>query len=224
LYPEIDVDVLAFHDKSTVCWMVAPEPLAVSEANVELLVKKEMLAEAIPVAVGANVTLKGRLWPAASVTGKVNSPRVNAELLELLEDTVTLPPPAVKLPDWVCVVPIVTLPKLMVPGVMPNVPLEVVPLPVKDTPTDGSDALELRESVALAVPVVDGVKVTERLVLPPAAKVYGKVRPLTLKAVSLTVALEMVRLDPPELDKLSSFVWLLPTVTVPRFMLEGTVK
>jgi len=55
------VDVLAFHDKSTLCWMVAPEPLAVSKAEVELLVKKEMLAEDIPVAVGANVTVKGRL-------------------------------------------------------------------------------------------------------------------------------------------------------------------
>jgi hypothetical protein len=204
--------------------MVAPEPLAVSEAAVELLVKKEMLAEAVPVAVGANVTVKGRLWPAASIMGKVNPPRVNAELLELLEDTVTLPPLAVKLPDWVCVVPIVTLPKLREPGVTPNVPLDVVPLPVRGTPTEGSDALELRESVALAVPVVDGVNVTERLVLPPAAKVYGNVKPLTPKPVPLTVALEMVRLEPPELDKLSSFVWLVPIVTVPRFMLEGAVK
>jgi hypothetical protein len=61
LYPEVDVDVLAFHDKSTVCWMVAPEPLAVSETEVELLVKNEILAEAVPVAVGANVTVKGRI-------------------------------------------------------------------------------------------------------------------------------------------------------------------
>jgi len=112
----------------------------------------------------------------------------------------------------------------MEPGVTLNVPVDVVALPVRDTPTDGSDALELSESVALAVPVVDGVNVTERLVLPPAAKVYGKISPLTLKPVPLTVALEMVRLDPPELDKLSSFVWLVPIVTVPRFMLEGAVK
>jgi hypothetical protein len=84
--------------------------------------------------------------------------------------------------------------------------------------------LELRESAALTGPVVDGVKVTERLVLLPAAKVYGKVRPLTLKPVPLTVAPEIVRLDPPELDTLSSFVWLLPIVTLPRFMLVGAVK
>jgi len=112
----------------------------------------------------------------------------------------------------------------MEPGVTPNVPLDVVPLPVRGTATEGSDALELRERVALAVPVVDGANVTERLVLAPAAKLYGNVRPLTLKPVPLTVALEMVRLDPPELDKLRSFVWLLPIVTVPRLMLEGAVK
>ena len=68
-------------------------------------------------------------------------------------------------------VPMLTLPKLIEAGVMPKVPLEVVPLPVRDTPTDGSDALELRESVALSVPVVDGLKVTDRLALPPAGSV-----------------------------------------------------
>jgi len=61
LYPVIDEDVLASHDKSTECWMFAPEPLAVSDAKVEALVKKEMLAEAVPVAVGAKVMVKGTL-------------------------------------------------------------------------------------------------------------------------------------------------------------------
>src|SRR5215470_12203016 len=103
----------------------------------------------------------------------------------------------------------------MEPGVTPNAPLDVVPLPVRDTLTDGSDALEVRDSAALSVPVVDGLKVTERLVLPPAAKVYGKVRPLTLKPVPFTVAPEIVRLDPPELEIVSACVWLLPTVTLP---------
>jgi len=61
LYPEIAVDVLAFQDKLTVCWTVVPEPLAVSEAEVEMLVKKERFAEAVPLVVGANVTVKGTL-------------------------------------------------------------------------------------------------------------------------------------------------------------------
>ena len=50
-------------------------------------------------------------------------------------------------------------------------PLDVVPLPVRDTPTVGSDALEVRDRAALSVPVVEGVKVTDKLALPPAARV-----------------------------------------------------
>jgi hypothetical protein len=40
---------------------VAPEPLAVSEAEAELPAEKEMFADAAPVVVGANVTVKGKL-------------------------------------------------------------------------------------------------------------------------------------------------------------------
>lgn len=61
LYPDIEVDVLAFQDKSTVCWTVAPVPLTLSRAEVEVLVKKERFAEAVPVVVGENVTVKGTL-------------------------------------------------------------------------------------------------------------------------------------------------------------------
>ena len=167
LYPEIEVEVLAFQDKSTVCWMLAPEPLTVSNAELELLVKNEMFAEAVPVVLGANVTVKGRLCPAASVTGNVSPPTANAELLEQSEERVRLPPVAVILPDCVCVVPIVTLPKLIEPGVTPSIPLALVPLPVKAILTEGSEASETSESVALSVPVVAGLKVTNRLALPP---------------------------------------------------------
>jgi hypothetical protein len=48
--------------------------------------------------------------------------------------------------------------------------------------------------------------------------------PVTLKPVPLTVAPEIVRLDPPELDTVRACVWLLPSVTLPRFKLEGAVK
>lgn len=101
LYPATDVDVLPFQDKSTACWMVTPEPLAVSKTDVEVLVKKEMFAETEPATVGVKVALKGRLWPAARVIGKASPPRLKAELVELAEDRVTLPPLAVTLPLWV---------------------------------------------------------------------------------------------------------------------------
>lgn len=61
LYPATEVEVLAFHDRSTVCWIVTAEPVAVSDAEVELLAKKEILAVAVPAAMGANVNVKGAL-------------------------------------------------------------------------------------------------------------------------------------------------------------------
>jgi hypothetical protein len=59
---------------------------------------KEMFAEAEPTAVGANVTEKGTLCPAARVTGNVSPPTVKAELLEPTEDSVKPPPLALMLP------------------------------------------------------------------------------------------------------------------------------
>ena len=53
--------MLAFQDRLTECGSVAPVPVAVPEAEVELLVKNERLAEADPAAVGANVTVNGKL-------------------------------------------------------------------------------------------------------------------------------------------------------------------
>jgi hypothetical protein len=95
----------------------------------------------------------------------------NIELLELAEDKVTLPPLAVMLPLWIWVVPTVTVPKLMDPGVTPSVPLEFVALPVRYTATEGSEALEARVRVALSVPAAVGAKVIHRPALLSAARV-----------------------------------------------------
>jgi hypothetical protein len=93
--------VLAFHHRFTVCCTVAPDPLAVAVAETELLVKNERLEEVAPAVFGAKVTVKGTLWPAESVMGRVRPPSVKAELLELAEERVRLPPLAVMLPFWV---------------------------------------------------------------------------------------------------------------------------
>jgi len=45
-----------------------------------------------------------------------------------------------------------------------------------------------------------------------------------VKPLPFTVAEEMVRLDAPVFERVSGCIWLLPTITVPRFMLEGTFK
>ena len=49
----------------------------------------------------------------------------------------------------------------------------------------------------------------------------GTVIPLRLKPGPDTVTWEIVTLDPPELVNISFWVELLPTTTVPKFMLDG---
>ena len=51
LYPEIVLGGARIPRQSKVCWMVTAEPLAVVDIEVELLVKNQMFAEAIPIAV-----------------------------------------------------------------------------------------------------------------------------------------------------------------------------
>jgi hypothetical protein len=163
-----------------------------------VLVKNEMFADAVPVVVGAKVKVNGMLCPDAIVNGRLSPPSVNAALLELTEETVTLPPDAVTLPLWLWLLPIVTEPKLIEPGVTPNVPLEVAPVPDRAILTVGSEAFELSERVALAVPTTVGEKTT--------ARVYGKVKPPTVKAEPLAIADEILRLDPPEFVNVSACV------------------
>jgi len=104
------------------------------------------------------------------VIGNVSPPTVKAELLELVDDSVTLPPDAVTLPLSVWVVPIVTPPKLIDPGVTASVPVVVVPPPLSETFSVGSDPFEVSVSVVLLVPDVIGEKVTDRFALAPAAR------------------------------------------------------
>lgn len=77
LYPLTEGEVLGAQDRSTMCWMVAPVPLAVSVTDLAPLLKKERFADALPVAFGAKVTVNGTLCPAAIVSGNARPPRVN---------------------------------------------------------------------------------------------------------------------------------------------------
>ena len=53
------------------------------------LLAKVMFADAVPDACGVNVTVKGAVLPAASVTGKESPVTENSEPLTPAEDTVT---------------------------------------------------------------------------------------------------------------------------------------
>src|SRR5579871_150722 len=162
--------------------MVAPVPDAASFVELVLPPKKEIVAEEAPGAAGVKVRLKGTLWPAAIVTGNMSPPNVNCALLEVTEDTVTLPPLALILPFCVWLEFTFTLPKLMEAGVTVKVPVVagLAPVPENETARLGSEAFDDRPRAALSLPVAVGANVTDKFAVLPAASEYGKASPLTL--------------------------------------------
>jgi hypothetical protein len=66
--------------------------------------------DSLPLLFGVKPTWTDRLCPDAMVTGSVVPVKANCELLLVAEETVTLPPVAVKVMAKVSVVPTATLP------------------------------------------------------------------------------------------------------------------
>ena len=128
------------------------------------------------------------------------------------------PPEFVIVPELVWLVPIETFPKPMLAGAAVNEPV-VAPVPLSGTVIVEPEFLLLRltlevradesmliEMAPLALPFACGANMTPQLTLCPAARVRGRVRPLSLKPVPVTVAWETLRLLPPELVRVKACV------------------
>jgi hypothetical protein len=137
------------------------------------LLVKVSAAVTAPVVWGLNFTVNAALFPAGIVTGSDSPPTVNAELLLLTALTVTLDPPAVRVPDAVPLVPTTTLPRARVAGLSPSVPatVAVVPIPESGSVTVEFEAVELIVMVADRVPVAVGVNFALIVQLDPGASV-----------------------------------------------------
>src|ERR1700733_7422023 len=83
----------------------------------------------VPAADGVNLTSNETLWPAAIVSGNEAPAIANCELLLDADETVTLPPFALRVEDCVVVVPTSTLPKLSAVGATISCPI-VSPVPL----------------------------------------------------------------------------------------------
>ena len=92
--------------------------------------------------------------------------------------------------------PTVTLPKVRLDGLGVRSPAEI-PVPDRGILNDPSEASEVTVTVPLAAPDAEGVNVTLKLVLAPAANVTGVVIPLKLNPVPVAATLEIVTVDPP---------------------------
>ncbi len=197
MYPAIP-ELLSLQDKSTLCCGgVPPVPIKDSVGLFEALLRKLNVADAVPDIWGAKVRVTAALCPAARVSGNVIPLKRNSELLTDPEVMVTLDPLALIEPDWLEVVPTVTVPKFAEVGVMVNCPC-VVPVPDKPIVRFGFEALETTEMLPLTLPVTVGENDVVNDTLWPGFSVAGRVNPLMLNPAPVTLACDRLTLTPPE--------------------------
>jgi len=84
--------------------------------------------------------------------------------------------------------------------------------------------LEVMVTVPLKLPLEVGENVTLKLTLCPEARLTGKLKPLMLNPEPVICAAEIVRLDPPELLRVSDSVCEAPTCTLPKLRLAGLAE
>jgi hypothetical protein len=199
---------------------------AATAGELVALLANEALAEAAPLACGVNVTVNVTALVVVTVTGNVRPLTENSEAfapLMVTEVTVTLAPVAVSVPVAVPLVPMVTLPALMVVGETLNCPDAATPVPVNVATVGELEALLANEALAEAALVPVGVNVTVKATGLPVVTVTGKERPLTensfalapLMLTAVTVTLAPVAVSVPVA------VPLFPTVTLPALMVVG---
>lgn len=82
----------------------------------------EAVADAEPLDCGVKVTVKVAVWPEAIVKGNAGPARTNSALLTEADDTVTLPPVALRVAVMFLLEPTVTLPKPKLVGFTAKVP------------------------------------------------------------------------------------------------------
>lgn len=97
------------------------------------------------------------------------------------------------------------MPKFTVAGETFIVP-GLLPVPDSAMLIFGTDPLAVKARLPLTVALDWGVNVMLNVRLCPPLKVVGTLSPLVANPVPVTVALEMVMLDPPEFEITSDFV------------------
>jgi len=179
-------------------WVEA-SPLPLKEmASGELgpLLTKETDPLTLELEVGENATLNVVLPPAAIVVGTARPLMPNPVPDTFACEIVTLAVPLFfRLIVCVLVLPIATLPKLMLAGV--GVSCACAPVPLKAIVSGDPGALLVMEMLPEALPAAVGANFTLKVVFWPALRVSGAVIPLKLKPVPEGLAAEIVTLAVP---------------------------
>jgi hypothetical protein len=160
--------------------VVADPDTGTVKVGLEALLLMERLKSSVPAAWGAKTMLKEAVLPACKVSGKV-SPLTLYPLPEKVACViVTLDPPLlVSVAGKDCVLPLLTDPKLKLVGLTLKVPA-VTAVPVREIENVGMELLFAIANVRLSLPADWGENATLNDVLWPAARVNGKLNPLTV--------------------------------------------
>ncbi len=211
----------AFQLRATLWAGVVPVPVNDSAVGAFVaLLAKVRLADAVPVAAGAKVTVNPSDCPAAMVAGNVIPESTNSLLLLLADDTVTEALVALRLPLKGELDPTGTLPKLKAGGETESCP-GVVAVPESPMVSGEFEASDTTDKLPLAAPALVGANVAVKVTLPPAVSAVGKVRLVSEKAEPLTLACEMFTVVPPVLVTVSEWLLVLPTWILPKPRLVG---
>lgn len=117
-----------------------------------------------------------------------------------------------------------TLPKLTVVGLVVRLAIGKLPeaAPVPESATFmGTPEPPARAKLPLAPPTAVGLNTIWKLTLCCGARVRGRVKPVVLKPVPVTVACVTVTLELLVLVTTSVWFWDVPVCTVPKSMLAG---
>ena len=184
------------------------------------LLTSETLPDTLPVAVGANCTLKVLDCPGGSVSGNVGPLMLKPAPVKLPCAMVKLAlPELVKVRFCTPVLPTSTLPKLTLEGATES--CGCTPVPLRAMVLGELGALLTSETLPDTLPMVAGANCTLKVLDCPAARVSGRVRPVMLKPVPETVACETLTVVLPVFVSTTLWVLVVAAVTLPKLMFEG---
>ena len=193
-------------------WVAAPEPLRpIVSGDPGALLVTETVPVALPLAVGANVTLNELLAPGFKVAAvKPLSAKPAPEMLAAETDTGAVPE-LVSFTDADALLPIRMLPKLRLVGLAESAPC--VPVPLSATERVGFVAFVAIVTLPAALPAAVGAKVAVNEACAPAAMICPALRPLALKPAPEVLKELIVTGPAPEFVSMMVCWLLLPTTT-----------
>ena len=222
LFPTSTVPKLKLDGLSASVPGVTPDPLnGMLRLGFEASLVMATLPLIDPLVCGANCTLKLFDCPAARLNGRLSPLTLYPLPLAAVWLIFTVVPPEfVSVTESVWLVPVCTFPKDRLEGFDTRDP-GVSPVAESAIFRDGFVASLAIVTLPVTVPATCGAKETLKPRPCPAAKVNGKVNPLRLNPVPVTLAWLTVIVVPPELVIVTSWVWVAPTCTFPKLTLAG---